>query len=59
VELHEWDFSSSIIQAIKLRRVRYAWHVVRVEGAKKCMQGFGVETYKKQITWKVYAYIGG
>lgn len=32
VELHDWDFLSDIIQAIKSRRVRYAWNVVRVRG---------------------------
>jgi len=38
---------------IKSRRIRWAGHVAFMGGGeKRCIQGFGGETFEKETTWK-------
>jgi hypothetical protein len=46
-------YCSANIRVIKSRRMRWAGHVARIgEREKRCIQGFGGETWGKEITWK-------
>jgi hypothetical protein len=43
-ELIDLYSSPNIVRVIKSRRVRWAGHVARIGGEKRCVQGFGGET---------------
>jgi hypothetical protein len=43
-ELSALYSSQNIIRVIKSRRLRWAGHVARVGGKKRCLQGFSGET---------------
>jgi len=43
-ELNDLYFSPNIIRVIKSRRLKWAGHIARYGGQKRCMQGFGRET---------------
>jgi hypothetical protein len=54
-ELIELYSKLSIVQVTKSRRIRWAGHVARMGGDKRCIQGFGANTRGKETTWKTQA----
>ena len=43
-ELYAISFSPDLIWVIKPRRMRWRWHVARMGGEERCIQGSGGET---------------
>jgi len=50
-ELNDLYSTPHTVRVIKLR-MRWAGHVVRMGGEERRIQGFGEETWGKEITWK-------
>ena len=50
-DLHDLYCSLYVLRVTKLRRMRWAGHVV-LWGRERCKQGFGVETCGKETTWE-------
>jgi hypothetical protein len=53
-ELNYLYSSSTIVRAMKSRRMRWAGHVARMMG-ERCVQGFGGKTRGKEITGETQA----
>ena len=49
-KLNDLYSSPNIVGVIKSRRMRWAWHVACMGGEERHIQGFGGETWGKEIT---------
>jgi hypothetical protein len=58
-ELHDLYSSPNIVRVIKSGRIRWAGHVARMGGGKRCLQGFDWEARRQETTDKTYASVGG
>ena len=54
-KLNDLYCSPNIVWVIKSREMRWAGHVICMGGEKRCIQGFGGETWGKEITWETQA----
>jgi hypothetical protein len=57
-ELHVLCYSKNIIQAIKLRRMRWARHVESGD-EEECVQGFGEVHWRKVKTVETWTSVAG